>query len=125
MSGTPVSPGLARGPLLRLDDSPAATARVPETAATEAAVLRAALDAARDDLGALARRTRDADAETILVFQTAMLEDPVVTDPAFAAIADGCISVTPLHFDMTRHDLLSEVGRWDWSSGPPPQPGKE
>jgi len=31
------------------------------------------------------------------------------------SLAEGYITVTPLHFDMTRHDLLGELGRWDWS----------
>ena len=30
------------------------------------------------------------------------------------ALSEGYIAVTPLHFDMTRHDLLKEVGGWDW-----------
>lgn len=30
------------------------------------------------------------------------------------ALIDGYIAVTPLHFDMTRHDRLSEVAKWDW-----------
>lgn len=31
------------------------------------------------------------------------------------SLAEGYITVTPLHFDLTRHDLLGELGRWDWS----------
>ena len=31
------------------------------------------------------------------------------------SLCEGYITVTPLHFDLTRHDLLAEVGRWDWS----------
>jgi 5'/3'-nucleotidase len=31
-----------------------------------------------------------------------------------AAIADGKISVTPIHLDLTNHRLLEEVGRRDW-----------
>ena len=40
---------------------------------------------------------------------------------------NGFITVTPLHFDLTRHDLLPEVGRWDWNGGPtaPDRPAKE
>ena len=30
------------------------------------------------------------------------------------SLCEGYITVTPLHFDLTRHDLLSEVGRWNW-----------
>jgi 5'-nucleotidase len=36
-------------------------------------------------------------------------------DPAsdFAALADGFISVTPLHLDLTNHKVLDEVRRWN------------
>jgi 5'-nucleotidase len=30
------------------------------------------------------------------------------------SLCEGYITVTPLHFDMTRHDLLREVGAWKW-----------
>ncbi len=30
----------------------------------------------------------------------------------FAAIAEGCVSVTPLQVDLTRHAALSDVGEW-------------
>jgi len=30
-----------------------------------------------------------------------------------SALAEGYIAVTPLHFDLTRHDRLADVGRWD------------
>jgi 5'-nucleotidase len=31
------------------------------------------------------------------------------------SLCEGYITVTPLHFDMTRHDLLGELAGWDWS----------
>jgi 5'-nucleotidase len=31
-----------------------------------------------------------------------------------AALAEGHITVTPLHFDMTRHDQLRHVAAWRW-----------
>ena len=37
----------------------------------------------------------------------------------FAAVASGMIAVTPLHFDLTRYDMIPEVSGWDWG-GPPP-----
>jgi 5'-nucleotidase len=37
-----------------------------------------------------------------------------------ACLAEGYITVTPLHFNMTRHDQLAEIGRWNW----PVQPGR-
>ena len=39
------------------------------------------------------------------------LEGPV-TD--VSSLRDGYIAVTPLHFDLTRHDLLGPVGEWTW-----------
>src|SRR5689334_22112501 len=87
LSGTPVSPGLARGPLVvRLADGLDTGARSRGAVADEAALLKSALEAARAELAALMARTRDTDAETLLAFQIAMLEDPVVTAPAFDAI---------------------------------------
>jgi 5'-nucleotidase len=32
------------------------------------------------------------------------------------SLCEGYITVTPLHFDLTRHDLLKEVAGWDWTS---------
>ena len=32
------------------------------------------------------------------------------------SLCEGYITVTPLHFDLTRYDLLPEVGRWDWGA---------
>ncbi len=32
-----------------------------------------------------------------------------------SSLAEGYISVTPLHFDLTRHDRLAEVSGWDWN----------
>ena len=31
----------------------------------------------------------------------------------FRAIRSGCISVTPLHLDLTNYRLLEDIGRWD------------
>jgi 5'-nucleotidase len=30
------------------------------------------------------------------------------------SLSEGHITVTPLHFNMTRHDQLDELSRWDW-----------
>ncbi len=35
-------------------------------------------------------------------------------DTDVTALAEGYITVTPLHFDLTRHDLLGDLGRWEW-----------
>ena len=49
---------------------------------------------------------------------------PAVADDAepgtdVAALRDGKISVTPIALDLTSHELLAELGRWDWGwTGP-------
>ena len=32
-----------------------------------------------------------------------------------SSLAEGFITVTPLHFDLTRHDKLKDLAAWDWS----------
>jgi phosphoenolpyruvate-protein phosphotransferase (PTS system enzyme I) len=94
LSGTPVSPGLARGPLVLLDENVKTSVRKRGAAQDEASLLRCALDASRAELSALMRQTADTDAETILAFQVEMLEDQVVTEPAFEAIANEAAAAT-------------------------------
>ena len=36
-------------------------------------------------------------------------------DTDVLGLCEGYITVTPLHFDMTRHDMIAEVSRWNWS----------
>ena len=31
------------------------------------------------------------------------------------SLCEGYITVTPLHFDLTRHDLLGDISQWKWS----------
>lgn len=88
LAGTPASPGLARGRLVLLHDTVNAreASRDPNA---EAGSLNAALAAARAELEGLAEASRDGEAQAILEFQIAMLEDDVVTAPSLAAIAAG------------------------------------
>jgi len=30
------------------------------------------------------------------------------------SLCEGYITVTPLHFDLTRHDLIGEISKWKW-----------
>jgi phosphotransferase system enzyme I (PtsI) len=89
VTGTPASPGLARGPLHVLDDGVDRRRRVAMDAAGEAAVLRAALDQASRELAGLMAGTGDPDACALLEFQIAMLDDDAIVAPPFAAIANG------------------------------------
>jgi phosphotransferase system enzyme I (PtsI) len=92
LRGTPVSPGLARGPLVVLPDESRSPSGAHVSADSESDRLRAAIATASTELNALMERITDADARTILAFQVAMLADPVVTAPAWAAIAAGAIA---------------------------------
>ncbi|TAK92385.1 MAG: phosphoenolpyruvate--protein phosphotransferase [Burkholderiaceae bacterium] len=89
LSGTPVSPGLARGPLIVLDEAVHVTTRTRGTPEEEKAGLQDALDQACAALTELMDQASDSEAEAILAFQVEMLGDTVVTDPAFEAIAGG------------------------------------
>ena len=89
LRGTPVSPGLARGPLVLLADEVGSILRGHGDAQEESSRLRAAIAAASAELAALMERVDETEAETILAFQVAMLDDPVVTEPAVTAIAAG------------------------------------
>jgi phosphoenolpyruvate-protein phosphotransferase (PTS system enzyme I) len=87
LRGTPVSPGLARGPLVLLVEDVRSVVRRHGSAEEESSRFRAAIAAASSELAALTKRADDTEAETILAFQVAMLDDPVVTGPALIAIA--------------------------------------
>jgi phosphotransferase system enzyme I (PtsI) len=89
LRGTPVSPGLARGRLVVLGDESRLPCREHGSADEESRRMRAAIAFASAELAALMERVGDGEAQTILAFQVAMLADPVVTEPAFAAIEEG------------------------------------
>jgi phosphoenolpyruvate-protein phosphotransferase (PTS system enzyme I) len=89
LRGTPVSPGLARGPLVLLADEQRTAARERSSVDDESNRLRESISAASAELSVLMDRAGDDEAQTILAFQVAMLADPVVSEPALAAIAAG------------------------------------
>src|ERR1043166_8807679 len=86
LRGTPVSPGLARGPLVLVAENVHPVVRQHGSADEESTRFRIAVAGATDELAALMERAHDTEAETILAFQIAMLDDPAVTEPALAAI---------------------------------------
>jgi phosphotransferase system enzyme I (PtsI) len=86
-AGRPAAPGLAQGPLFPLTIRTGARA-ASGTADCEAEALRSALHAAIADLRVLIERSA-ADAAAILEFQVALLEDDVLAELAFSAIAAG------------------------------------
>ena len=100
LRGTPVSPGLARGPLIVVADDTHLASRERGSIAEESARLHAAIASASVELEALMERAGDDDAQTILAFQVAMLADPVVAEPAFAAIGRGDSAEDAWHASM-------------------------
>ncbi len=88
IEGRSAAPGIAVGPLVRL--APAKhDARQTRSAAEEHQALVDALAASQADLISLAHEAGDDEAEAILAFQTALVEDDNLTAPAFASIAGG------------------------------------
>ena len=88
VEGRSAAPGIALGPLVRL--APAKhEARQYRSAAEEHQALVDALAGSHADLTALVREVGDDDAEAILSFQIALLEDDNLAAPAFALIAGG------------------------------------
>ena len=88
IQGRSAAPGIALGPLVRL-------AAVKQDASQRRSVteehqaLVNALTASQEALALLAREAGDAEAEAILYFQIALLEDDNLAAPAFARIAGG------------------------------------
>ncbi len=107
--GQPASPGLAAGPLVRLE-APREQRRAGGDPAGERAALEAAIAAA---IAALRRLGEAAggDAADILEFQVAMLEDEALTAPALAMIAEGVDAV-----GAWRRALAAQIGDYE-SSG--------
>jgi len=86
--GRSAAPGIAFGPLVRL--LPAKLdIRHHRSSEQEHDALADALAASQADLAGLVRAVEDADAEEILSFQIALLEDDNLSAPAFALIAGG------------------------------------
>ena len=88
VEGRSAAPGIALGPLVRLAAAKH-DSRQHRSAAEEHQALVDALAASQVALTVLAREVGDADAEAILSFQIALLEDDNLAAPAFALIAGG------------------------------------
>ncbi|HYE95644.1 MAG TPA: 5'/3'-nucleotidase SurE [Rubricoccaceae bacterium] len=46
------------------------------------------------------------------------------TDTDLHAIAQGYVSVTPLHYDLTAHEHLARLAAWDWGAVPAGEEGR-
>lgn len=87
VQGRPASSGFARGRLLHFERS-VAPRTVTGTVEDETRALRTAIAQALGDLGRLQAST-GGEAGEMLAFQSAMLDDPALSDGAFAAITQG------------------------------------
>src|ERR1700726_1027307 len=88
IQGRSAAPGIALGPLVRL--APVKhEAGQHRSVAEERQALVDALAASQADLISLAHEAGDDEAEAILAFQIALVEDDNLTAPAFALIAGG------------------------------------
>jgi phosphotransferase system enzyme I (PtsI) len=85
--GRPAAPGFAAGPVVALNTA-VASRRAGGDPEREAAALRGAVAQATAELVALVAQVAE-DAAAILGFQVALLQDDALSEPAFAAIADG------------------------------------
>lgn len=86
-AGRPASPGIALGALFTVATG-TGTRTASGTAQSEEEALRCALSASLIELRQLIERSPK-DAAAILEFQVALLEDDVLAEPAFSAIAAG------------------------------------
>jgi len=88
IQGRSAAPGIALGPLVRLATAPT-QARQSRSVAAERDALDHALEMSKRDLAALADKVEDDDAEAVLSFQIALLEDENLVAPAYALIVAG------------------------------------
>ena len=88
VEGRSAAPGIAVAPLVRLVAAKAVAHR-SHSKTGERQALVDAIEASRLDLTVLTGKVKDEDAEAILAFQIAMLEDENLAAPAMARIAAG------------------------------------
>ena len=93
LTGTPASGGYAEGPIFCLDND-AASYVAKASAAAEAEALKTAIEAASEQLAALAAASTG-EAADMLEFQLAMLADDSLSAPAFEAIEAGASGHRP------------------------------
>jgi len=91
IEGRSAAPGIALGRLVRMVSTPSQASQA-RSATAERQALSDALEASRLDLTALVATVQDQNAEAILSFQIALLEDQNLAAPAFALIAKGEIA---------------------------------
>src|SRR3984893_11733690 len=112
IQGRSAAPGIALGPLVRL--APVKhEAGQHRSVAEERQALVDALAASQADLISLAHEAGDDEAEAILAFQIALVEDDNLTAPAFASIAGGEVANRAWSAAID-----SEIASYDGASDP-------
>src|SRR5258705_1453889 len=112
IEGRSAAPGIALAPLVRL--APVKLdARQYRSAAEEHQALVDALAASQADLISLAHEAGDDEAEAILAFQIALVEDDNLTAPALASIAGGEVANRAWSAAID-----SEIASYDGASDP-------
>src|SRR5258708_8988897 len=112
IEGRSAAPGIALAPLVRL--APVKLdARQYRSAAEEHQALVDALAASQADLISLAHEAGDVEAEAILAFQIALVEDDNLTAPALASIAGGEVANRAWSAAID-----SEIASYDGASDP-------
>jgi phosphoenolpyruvate-protein phosphotransferase (PTS system enzyme I) len=91
IQGRSAAPGIALGPLVRLAPGKQDTSQ-HRSVTEEHQALVEALAASQEALTLLAREAGDTEAEAILSFQIALLEDDNLAAPAFALVAGGGVA---------------------------------
>ena len=86
--GTPAAPGMASGPLVRLEGREHAPRRA-SSPALERAAIETAMASAQQALAVLCDEAADEEASGILAFQLALLEDDEITRPTYEGIEDA------------------------------------
>ncbi|MFO1090711.1 MAG: phosphoenolpyruvate--protein phosphotransferase [Hyphomicrobiales bacterium] len=102
LKGTPASPGVAAGPLVRLKHSREVFRRKAGAPEAEADAFAAAAASAAADLADLMGLSGE-EADGILAFQVALLEDDALTGPVQEAISAGASADAAWRSEIERH----------------------
>src|ERR1700732_3452456 len=112
LEGRSAAPGLAVGVLVRLSES-VGGGRHSGSPAEERRALTDALASARDELARLSARMVDPQAEAILAFQLALLEDDALRAPALAMVERGLPAheawVARIDAEIASYDAASDA----------------
>jgi phosphotransferase system enzyme I (PtsI) len=112
IDGRAAAPGLAVAPLMRLTAAKSEN-RQYRSASGERQALADAIEASKADLVVLTDKVADSEAEAVLAFQIALLEDENLAAPAFAGIAGG----QPAH-QAWRAALDAEIASYEHADDP-------